>query len=252
MSFELILHLIIDVAVTLLILYIILKHIREAEKFYNESRLEWIQQHKNDKKLEEKLETYHLLCKLDKVCLIGVGGGGCNILEDIAKFDNRHKFIHINSDLQALELKTSKHKILLGFEKKVGLGCGGKEQCGQSLIDDDIKNQLLKLTKDEKIVYIISTLGGGVGSGATPEVVEYLKTLDKEIIVFTIMPFAFEGKIKLSIASNAISKILSSTVAVIILNNDELILNANSESTGFRETFKAASNVVYKRIADGI
>ncbi len=251
MSFELMIHLTIDTLVTFLMLYIILKHRKEAEKFYSQSRSEWEERQKYEKTLEQRLDNHHVLSKSNKTCFIGVGGGGCNIIQDMAEIDNRHKFIHLNSDSQALQLKTSKHKLLLGFDKKAGLGCGGKAQCGKDLVNDDVKTKLLALTKDEKIVYVVATLGGGVGSGATPEIVEYLKTLDKEIVVFAIMPFTFEGKMKASVAVNSISKIRSSIENVVIIKNDDLILNCNPTS-GNREIFKMTSNIIYKRIADGI
>ena len=251
MSYELTLHLIIDALLTSSILYIVLKHIKKAEKFYAQSGLEWEERQKYEKTLGQRLDNYHLSSRLTKTCFVGVGGGGCNIIQDISKIDNRHKFIHVNSDLQALQLKTSRHKLLLGFDAKAGLGCGGKEQCGKDLVNDDVKSQLLALTKDEKTVYVVSSLGGGVGSGATPEIVEYLKTLDKEIVVFAIMPFTFEGKMKTSVAGNAISRIKSSAENVVIINNDDLILNGNP-AAGNREIFKMTSNIIYKRIADGI
>ena len=249
---ELVMLYALNTIIIFVILYFILKHIRETKKFYHKSKIEWDRYQENIKNLEEKLSKYHLMCKLDKVCFIGIGGGGTNILEDISKFDNRHNFIHINSDLQSLKLKTSKYKILLGYDKKAGLGCGGKEQCGKNLIDNDIKNKLFKLTKDEKIIYIVSTLGGGIGSGATPEILEYLKTLNKEIVVFVTIPFNFEGKMRKSVATNATAKIKSIVNGLIILKNDDLIDNNKSKSLGIKETFKITSDVIYKRIADGM
>ncbi|MEA2028326.1 MAG: hypothetical protein U9N49_05075 [Campylobacterota bacterium] len=47
-----------------------------------------------------------------KRCLIGIGGGGSNILHDISKIDNHHHAIHINSDLMALKSKVG-HKTVL-------------------------------------------------------------------------------------------------------------------------------------------
>ncbi len=49
--------------------------------------------------LEKKLDRYYISCKLKKLCFIGIGGGGCNIIEDISHIDPWHDFIHINSDI---------------------------------------------------------------------------------------------------------------------------------------------------------
>ena len=57
-SSEIVLHLIIDVIVTSVVLYFVIKHIRKTEIFYDESREEWNRQKEIDKKLEQKLNDY--------------------------------------------------------------------------------------------------------------------------------------------------------------------------------------------------
>ncbi len=198
---------------------------------------------------ETKTSSQFNIPNLDKLCFIGVGGGGANIIEDISKLDDKHTFIHINSDYHSLEQKTSKYKILLGWNEKAGLGCGGKEQCGKSLIDDDVKSNLYKLTKDEKIVYLVSSLGGGVGSGATPEIVEYLKDLNKKVVVFATIPFSFEGKMRFSIAQNSLNKIKLYADNLIVLKNDDLINSSRNKSLGIKESFKITSNNIYKKVS---
>lgn len=249
MNLWLVVLLVANTMMNVVLIYFILNIIKKTENFSIENNIKWGEWLEEHKKLEHKLEYNYLLYKLKKVCFIGIGGGGCNTIENISKFDNRHKFIHINSDIQALKTKTSKYKILLGFEKKAGLGCGGKEKCGKDLIDEYQKSILSGLIEDDKIVYIVSTLGGGIGSGATPEIVSYLNNLAKEVIVFAIMPFSFEGKIRRTIAANAIDKIKSTTDNVIVIENDDFI---DKKSIGFVETFKTVSSTIYKRIVDAI
>jgi cell division protein FtsZ len=198
--------------------------------------------------LEKKIDRYHISCKLERLCFIGIGGGGCNIVEDISDIDPWHKFIHINSDLQALNQKSSRHKILLGFEQKEGLGCGGVAECGVKLVDNTCKEKLFQLTKDEKHVYVVVTLGGGVGSGAAPEIIEYLKSLDKELIVFVTMPFAFEGKNRQAVAKSALKNIQTLIANVTVLKNDNLIEESAEEGLGTRETFKKSSKLVYRQV----
>jgi cell division GTPase FtsZ len=70
-----------------------------------------------------------------KVCFVGIGGGGSNVVENIAKMDSIHTFVHMNSDLQALKQKKHGHRLLLGYEDKHGLDCGAKMECGLQLFD---------------------------------------------------------------------------------------------------------------------
>ncbi|MDF1883691.1 hypothetical protein JHD49_07045 [Sulfurimonas sp. SAG-AH-194-C21] len=200
--------------------------------------------------LEKKLEKYYISCKLDTLCFIGIGGGGCNIVEDISHIDAWHKFIHINSDLQALQTKKSKNKILLGYDKKEGLGCGGVAECGTKLVDNISKKQLFKLTQSFEKVYVVATLGGGVGSGSTVEIIEYLNSLDKEISVFVTMPFNFEGKARNTVALSALKSIQAISSNVTIMHNDDLIKKDGSKSLGIRETFKISSQMIYKQIVN--
>lgn len=200
------------------------------------------------KNLEKKLDKYYISCKLEKLCFIGIGGGGCNIVEDISHIDPWHDFIHINSDLQALQNKTSKKKILLSFEKKEGLGCGGDAVCGTKLVDNASKKQLCQFTQEYKAVYIMVTLGGGVGSGATPEFIEYLKSLGKEVYVHVTMPFSFEGTTREDVANNALKNIKKVCSNVRVIKNDVLL--KNNEGLGTRETFKLASELMYTQITN--
>lgn len=186
------------------------------------------------------------LSSVDKFCIIGIGGGGTNIVNDISRLDGTHMFIHINSDYNSLMQKKSKHKILLGWEKKAGLGCGGKAECGESLIDKDVKNELSELTRSMETVYVIASLGGGVGSGATPKIVEHLKSLNKKVIVFVTIPFSFEGNKRMTSAKKSMENILKHSDKLVVYNNDTLL--HYSEGVGIKETFELISKVFYTMI----
>lgn len=183
-----------------------------------------------------------------KLCLIGIGGGGTNIVDDLSRLGDSHAFIHLNSDYNSLKQKKSKNKILLGWTEKAGLGCGGKAECGRNLVNNDVKNKLEELTNNMGIVYIVSTLGGGVGSGATPEVIKYLKSLDKKVIVFVTTPFSFEGRVRYSIAYNAIEEIKKYSDKLIVLKNDDLLDISKNKFLGIKDTLKITSNSVFQMI----
>lgn len=186
--------------------------------------------------------------KQKKMCIIGIGGGGSNIVEDIFKIDNKNTLICINSDYQSLKQKSTKYKILLGWNEKAGLGCGGKDQCGKALINKKVKSELYKLTKDISQINIISTLGGGVGSGATPEIIKYLKSLNKKIVVYTTIPFSFEGTKRSNTAYTALNKIKLYADRLIVLENDNLINDNKNKFLGIKDTFKITSINIYKKI----
>ena len=190
--------------------------------------------------------------QLKELCFIGVGGGGCNILEDISQIDPQHTFIHLNSDLQALQAKTSQYKILLGHEDKAGLGCGGKTACGAKLVNSSTKKQLFSLTKPFDEIYVITTLGGGVGSGATAKIIEYLNTLGKKVFVAVTIPFSFEGKKRYDTAQYSLKELQNINKDIIVVENDAVMHTCQSDMLGTKESFQYLSKDIYQGIIDAI
>ena len=182
---------------------------------------------------------------IQQKCFIGVGGGGSNILSDISNMDSRHTFIYINSDYNALVQKNSEYKILLtSEEKKDKWGCGGNTECGVSLIDEKVKKKLKEFTKEYETIYLIATLGGGVGSGSTPEIIKYLKTIGKKVIIYVTLPFKFEGKVRQRIANETLKALKNTSRHLVVLENDELL----KSKKGMKEAFKLTSKSIYKQI----
>ena len=80
----------------------------------------------------EQMPTKTLADNVAKIAVIGVGGGGCNMInhmiqEGICKVD----LIVANTDLQALRVSKAPHKIQLGLELTKGLGAGMKPDIGR-------------------------------------------------------------------------------------------------------------------------
>ena len=83
-----------------------------------------------------------------KIVVIGVGGGGSNMLSVLANSDIAKdvKLISANTDAQALEVCDVKHKIQLGPITTKGLGAGMNPDIGKaSAIEsyEEIKKILL-------------------------------------------------------------------------------------------------------------
>ena len=54
-----------------------------------------------------------MMSKLQKQTILGIGGGGCNTLQDIANFDDSHTMVYINNDKSVLERIESDNKFLV-------------------------------------------------------------------------------------------------------------------------------------------
>mgnify|MGYP000296521966 FL=1 len=169
--------------------------------------------------------------------VIGIGGGGSNIVEYLA---NQYESLIINSDKKALEQKKVKNKIHL--EKPDNLGCGSNEKCGFSLITEDVLNQIDNFINENLSITLIATLGGGVGSGSTKAIAEHLT--NKNIIVKCVLvkPFSWEGSKKSNRANETIEFLKQlKNVSIIEIENDEL---KSFEHLSMKESFNLLNNKI--------
>ena len=69
-----------------------------------------------------------------KIVVIGVGGGGQNMLDALTDLPvaEHIKLVAANADQQALDASNALHKIQLGPETTKGLGCGMKPEVGRA------------------------------------------------------------------------------------------------------------------------
>jgi cell division protein FtsZ len=99
-----------------------------------------------------------------KIAVVGVGGGGCNMINHmINKGTHKIDLIIANTDLQALNVSKAPTKIQLGKELTRGLGAGMRPDIGR---DSALENyQEIKDALDgSDIVFIAAGLGGGTGT----------------------------------------------------------------------------------------
>jgi cell division protein FtsZ len=93
----------------------------------------------------------------------------------------------------------------------------------------------------------VTALGGGVGSGVTPEVVKYLKETKRKSKVIVIMPFSFEGKKRQQTAMKSLELIRHYTNNIVLIRNDDCLVKGSKQ--GFTESLATISKKVYRKIA---
>ena len=169
--------------------------------------------------------------------VIGIGGGGSNIVEYLA---NQYESLIINSDKKALEQKKVKNKIHL--EKPDNLGCGSNEKCGFSLITEDVLNQIDNFINENLSITLIATLGGGVGSGSTKAIAEHLTNKDLMVKCILVKPFSWEGSKKSNRANETIEFLKQlKNISIIEIENDEL---KSFEHLSMKESFNLLNNKI--------
>lgn len=84
-----------------------------------------------------------------KIVVVGVGGGGSNMVENLVESDiaDKVKLVAINTDAQALKNSKIPHKLQIGAKITDGKGAGMKPEIGKAAAIesyDDIKDMLSK------------------------------------------------------------------------------------------------------------
>ena len=227
----------ITVVFSIFIIYIFYKGLKSIVADFNNCSS------KNIKEYFSNLKTLFEKEKIDEDSsnkikkIIGIGGGGSNIVEFLSKdFDS----LIVNSDKKALSLNKVANKIHL--EKPDQLGCGSNENCGFSLINEKVLNQIDDFMQDYEEVTLIATLGGGVGSGSTKAIGEYLSAKDINVKCILVKPFFWEGLKKKNRAMDTINYLQQfQNINISQLENDEL---KNFEHLTMKQSFNLLNNKI--------
>ncbi len=171
--------------------------------------------------------------------LVGVGGAGSNAVDRL-KMENleRLQLAVINTDYQALSSSPVQDKVLIGMGVTRGLGAGGDPDLGREAAEAD-REKIAGVVKDCDLVFLVTGMGGGTGSGASPVVAEIAAETGALVIAFVTMPFSFEGGRRLKQAEEGLRALRQSCDAVIPLPND-VLLQAGAENESVLDSFSRA------------
>jgi cell division protein FtsZ len=182
-----------------------------------------------------------------KIKIIGIGGGGCNIVSEISGRVKKATFTAANTDSAALKAISDKVTIFQFGEKFThGLGTGMDAQVGEDAAREE-KEKIKKMIEGHDLIVLVSSLGGGAGSGAASVFAQVSKSLG--ILTFGIftLPFAFEGAKKKEIATAALERVRPYLNALTILPN-ERVFAIVPKTTPFSKTL----SFINKTLSDGL
>ncbi|MCS7874579.1 cell division protein FtsZ, partial [Pseudomonas aeruginosa] len=100
--------------------------------------------------------------------VIGVGGGGGNAVNHMAKNNVEGvEFICANTDAQALKNIAARTVLQLGPGVTKGLGAGANPEVGRQAALED-RERISEVLEGADMVFITTGMGGGTGTGAAP------------------------------------------------------------------------------------
>lgn len=189
------------------------------------------------------LELQEIKNNSAKIKVIGVGGAGCNAVNNMVEGELQGvEFIVVNTDLQALESSLVNNKIQIGSELTKGLGAGANPNIGRQAALDDAE-QLKEAIDGADMLFITAGMGGGTGTGASPIIGEIASEIGILTTAVVTKPFLFEGKKRGKNSLEGISELKKHVDAVIVIENNKL-LNVVEPGTPIVETFSIANNIL--------
>jgi len=197
--------------------------------------------------IEIKMPNQVLSDNVAKISVIGVGGGGCNMINHMIN-EGSHKIdlIAANTDLQVLHISKAPKKIQLGLKLTKGLGAGMKPEVGRDAAVesyDDIKKSL----EGADIVFIAAGLGGGTGTGAAAIIANAAKDVGALTVSVVTKPFTWEGKKRAGLANLGLEELKKVSDSIIVIPNDRL-LEIIDESIGMKDAFKIIDNILFQAV----
>ena len=200
------------------------------------------------KKIEEpKKKVEKDKIKKIKIRVIGIGGGGGNIVSEIAQRIKNVSFFAANTDLKALNnLSRNVEKFQFGQNLTQGLGTGMNPEIGETAAKSE-RERIKKILRGQDFVILIASLGGGVGSGASSIFAKISQNLGNITYGIFTIPFSFEGEKKMEIAKDALRKLRRELNAFTILPNERIFQIIEREIP-----LKKALSTINKSLADSL
>jgi cell division protein FtsZ len=156
------------------------------------------------------------------ILVIGVGGCGCSTLQALKKKHDFSdiRFLAINTDLRSLRGSVADDTIQIG-QSLTNLGAGANPDVGR-LAAIESEAEISKAIEQASIIFITAGMGGGTGTGATPEIARIAQNHNIPVLALVTKPFSFEGMKKARFAEEGINALQQYCNALVVLPNDRL------------------------------
>ncbi|HCP44621.1 MAG TPA: cell division protein FtsZ, partial [Deltaproteobacteria bacterium] len=178
---------------------------------------------------------------------IGVGGGGGNAVNTMAKAGLSHvRFVAANTDQQALAESKADDVIALGVGLTRGLGAGARPAVGRDAALES-RSSISEVLTGADMVFVTAGMGGGTGTGATPIIAEAAQEHGALTVAIVTRPFSFEGKRRRRTADEGIEELKEVADTLVVIPNDRLVALAGPEMSTM-DAFKLADKVLFDAV----
>lgn len=186
-------------------------------------------------------EQFGLDVKAAKILVIGAGGAGNNCVSRLTEMGVKGaNTVAINTDAKHLSITQASDKVLIGRELTRGLGAGGYPDVGKRAAEES-ERDLRKMLEGVDMVYLVTGLGGGTGTGSTPVLARIAKEMGAITIGCATMPFRIEGA-RMGKAEDGLYQLRQVCDTVMVIENDRLLKIAGD--LPLQQAFGVADNLI--------
>lgn len=183
--------------------------------------------------------------KSEIIKIIGVGGAGCNAVNNMVNMDIRGvNLVVCNTDIQALEKSPVHRKIQLGKMLTSGLGAGNNPSRGRESAIEAMSDIEAILKDNTKMVFVTAGMGGGTGTGAAPVIAKCAKDMGLLTIGIVNIPYGCEGKPRIRQAINGAMEMSECVDSLLVVNTDRVLQMCGEKDLPLVETFNRCDRVM--------
>jgi cell division protein FtsZ len=179
--------------------------------------------------------------------VIGVGGAGCNALNHMLEMGLVGvEFIAVDADPHSLlDSKVSK-QIFISEKAPRGLDGYGDPLKGEKAAEDSLE-LLSREVQAADMIFIVSGLGSGTGTGAAPVVARLARQAGALTIGVVTRPFTFEGTRRMQTAVDGLDN-LKDQVATLIVISDDRLLKTNDRQATLKDAFRKIDDILFQAV----
>jgi cell division protein FtsZ len=181
------------------------------------------------------------------VKFIGIGSAGVAMLDSLGGQDFAGAgLVAINTDATSLAASSATVKIQLETRLLRGLGTGGDPERGRAIAEEQFAT-LKTACEGAEVVFIVTGLGGGAGSGISPVLARAAKEAGALVLAFVTLPFLCEGNRRQQQALAGLDQLKAVADGVICLPCQKTF-KLIDENTSVLETFRITDGLLLESV----
>lgn len=174
------------------------------------------------------------------VRVIGVGGAGCNAVNQIFESERGGaEFFFVDTDQHHLGQFDAARSVQIGTKLTRGLGTGSDPEIGRLSAEED-KDRIRAMLIGTDILFIIAVMGRGTGTGAAPVIAKIARDLGVLTIAVAPMPFSGESVKRRIAARVGARNLLKQADSLVLIDSDKS--SRLGKRLTMKDCFKAVNN----------